>query len=143
MLRQSYNKKSSRSFRIITSPFPKLSIASRVNVSQMVVLLTIDVEHWLPNTRRETEWQEGNPSTDPWTPNNTSCKCFQPFIGFRFFWFLKLKTDSNWTKPVRFELVLSSVRVILTRNIIFWFGWTFGLKPDRTGPWTPLMEVYL
>jgi hypothetical protein len=107
MLRQSYNKKSSRFFRIITSPFPKLSIASRVNVSQMVVLLTIDMEHWLPNTRRETEWQEGHPSTDPWTPNNTPCKCFQPFIGFWFFWFLKLK---NRPEPNKTGLVWTGSR---------------------------------
>jgi len=143
MLRQSYNK-SSRSSRIITWPFPKLSIASGVNVSQMVLLLTTDVEHWLPNTRQANEWQEGHPSTScshPWTPNNPSCKCFQPFIGFQFFWFLMLKTDPNRTKLVRFEPVLGLVPVILTRNTIFLFIWIFWLKLDQTRPWTPLLHV--
>jgi hypothetical protein len=53
---------------------------------------------------------------------------------FWFFWFWMLKTDPNRTKPV-----LGSVRVILTRTIIFRFDWIFVLKPDRTGSWTPLV----
>jgi hypothetical protein len=52
-----------------------------------------------------------------------------------------LKTDPNRTKPVRFEPVLGLVRVILTRNIIFLFNRIFWLKPDRTGPWTPLLHA--
>jgi hypothetical protein len=62
---------------------------------------------------------------------------------FRFFWFWMLKTNPNQTKQVRFEPVLGSVWVILTRTIIFRFGWIFGLKPNRTGPWTPLVRIRL
>jgi hypothetical protein len=65
---------------------------------------------------------------------------FLLFNWFRFFWFLRLKNRPEPNKTGRFEPVLGSVRVILTRNSIFRFGWFFMLKPDRTGPWTPLLD---
>jgi hypothetical protein len=41
---------------------------------------------------------------------------------FWFFWFVMLKNDPNRTKLVRFEPILGSVQVILTKNTIFQFG---------------------
>jgi predicted ABC-type exoprotein transport system permease subunit len=66
------------------------------------------------------------------------------FLGF----FAKIPTQTKQNRfglnrfSVRFESVLGSVRVILIKNIIFRFGWFFGLKPDRTRPWTPLISIH-
>ena len=57
---------------------------------------------------------------------------------FWFFWFWMLKNRSKLNKTCLVWKVLSLVRVILTRNTIFWFGWIFELKSDQTGLWIPL-----
>jgi len=63
---------------------------------------------------------------------NNGYHCYHKTV--RFFWVFLLKNRPEPNKT-------GSVRVVLIKNIIFRFGCIFWLKPDRTGPWTPLLRT--